>query len=164
MKSDNQVKSVLTCSETISYISSRLDSNKDINRTGLAKLLCEHYGLYDPRGVPQKDSCLEVLRELERSGHIVLPARYNKSEISSQGRLAEPVPPPQDVPVNVSEIHGLKLIHAETDEQKLIWKEMMTREHPQGAGPLSDLWLQYLVDSDHGFLGAMAFSPVALIL
>jgi hypothetical protein len=164
MKIHNQVKSVLTCSEAISYIRSILDGNKDINRTGLAKLLCEHYGLYDPRGVPQKDSCLEALRELERNGHIVLPARYNKSELVSQGRLAEPVPPPLGVPENVSEVRGLKLILAESDEQKLIWKEIMTQEHPQGAGPLSDLRLQYLVDSDHGFLGAMAFSPVVLIL
>ena len=164
MKIHNQVKTVLTRPEAIEHIRSILDGNKDLNRTGLAKILCEHYGLYDSRGFPQKDSCLEALRELERNGHLVLPVRYNISALSSRKHLPEAVPPPRDIPEKVSEVRGLKLLLVVSDEQKLLWNALMIQEHPQGPGPLSEIRLQYLVESDHGLLGGIAFSPVALIL
>jgi hypothetical protein len=41
---------------------------------------------------------------------------------------------------------------------------MVFREHPQGAVPLVGRELRYLVESDHGFLGGMAFSAATLQL
>ena len=164
MKIHNRVKVVLTSPEAIEHIRSILEGRKDINRTGLAVILCEHYGLYNSRGFPQKDSCLEALRELERNGQIVLPALYNVSALANSKHLPEAVPPPRDVPEKASEVRGLKLLPVVSDEQKLLWNALMIQEHPQGPGPLSDLRLQYLIESDHGLLGGIAFSPVALIL
>jgi hypothetical protein len=164
MKTQNQVKRILSRPESISHICTILDGNKGIHRTELSDQLCEQYGFYDPRGVFQKGSCMKALRELERSGHIVLPVSRKKSGNASPRRLPEPVPPPLDVPAKAGDVQGLKLILVDTDEHKLIWNEMMFREHPQGAGPLVGRQLRYLFDSDHGFLGGMAFSSAALQL
>ena len=164
MKTQNQVKRILSSPDAISHIRSLLDGNVSMHRTELSGQLCEHYGFYDPRGAHQKGSCIKALRELEQSGHIVLPVPRTNSGDSTPRRLPEPVPPPLDVPAKAGDVRGLKLILVETDGHKLIWNEMMFREHPQGAGPLVGRQLRYLFESEHGFLGGMAFSSAALQL
>lgn len=164
MKTQNQVKRTLSQPESISHIRTILDGSEGLLRTGLTEQLCEHYGFYDPRGIPQRGSCLKALRELEHSGHIVLPVSIKKSGRAIPRRLPEPVPAPLDVPAKADDVRGLKLILVDTDEHKLIWNEMMFREHPQGAGPLVGRQLRYLFDSAHGFLGGMSFSSAALQL
>lgn len=164
MKNQNQVKRILAQPEAISHIRSMLDGSESLLRTGLSDLLCAHYGFYDPRGVPQRGSCLKALRDLERSGHFVLPVSLKKSGNASPRRLSEPVATPLGVPAKAGDVQGLKVIFVDTTEHMLIWNEMMIREHPQGAGPLVGRQLRYLIDSDHGFLGAMAFSSAALQL
>jgi hypothetical protein len=58
----------------------------------------------------------------------------------------------------------MELVIVESVEQMRIWNEMMIREHPRGAGPLVGHQLRYLVDSEHGWLGAMGFAAPALHL
>ena len=164
MTTQNQVKRNLTSPEAILYIRSILDGNKGILRTELADQLCEHYGFYDPRGVPQRCSCLKALCKLERLGHIVLPVSHKKSGRASPKRLPEAVPATLDVPATAGDVRGLKITLVDTDEYMRIWNEMMSREHPQGAGPLVGRQLRYLIESDHGFLGGLAFSSSALQL
>jgi hypothetical protein len=45
-----------------------------------------------------------------------------------------------------------------------IWNEMMIREHPRGHGPLVGRQVRYLIESAHGWLGAMGFAAPALQL
>ena len=79
-------------------------------------------------------------------------------------RLLEPVAAPRDVPSEAGDVRGLRLIVVEGAEQMRTWNEMMIREHPRGVGPLVGRQLRYLIDSEHGFLGAMGFGAAALQL
>jgi len=163
MKTQNQVKRILSKPEAISHIRLMLDGNESLTRTALSDQLCEHYGFYDPRGGIQRGSCMKALRELNHRGHIVLPVSLKRGNTSPR-RLLEPVPTPLDVPAQVGDVQGLKIILVETMEHTRIWNEMMFREHPQGAGPLVGRQLRYLIDSDHGWLGGLSFSSAALQL
>jgi hypothetical protein len=163
MKTQNQVKRILSQPEAISHIRSMIDGNVSLTRSALSDQLCEHYGFYDPRGGIQMGSCMKALRELDHHGHIVLPVSLRRGNTSPR-RLLEPVATPLDVPALVGDVQGLKIILVETTEHVRIWNEMMFREHPQGAGPLVGRQLRYLVDSDHGWLGGLSFSSAALQL
>jgi hypothetical protein len=98
MKTQNQIKRILTQPEAISHIRSLLDGNDTITRTGLSAELCAYFGFHDPRSIPQKGGCLKALRDLERSGHFVLPVSRKTASCMSPRRLSEPVAMPQDVP------------------------------------------------------------------
>ena len=47
METQNKIKQTLTTPEAIDYIKNILDINTDINRTILAKKLCDHFGFID---------------------------------------------------------------------------------------------------------------------
>ena len=164
METQNQIKRTLSRPEVIEHVRLVLDENGSMNRTGIAEQICEHYRLFDARGTPQTSSCLKALRELEVGGHIVLPKPLVQPGRGSPRRLGEPVLAPQGVPAQVVEVRGLHLVPVETQEQMRIWNEMMIREHPRGAGPLVGRQLRYLIDSQHGWLGATGFAAAALQL
>ena len=79
---------------------------------------------------------MKALRELEGSGHIVLPKPWWRPAAVSPKRLKRPVDAPNEVPTQVGEVAGLQLIKVETDAHKRLWNELMVQEHPRGAGPL----------------------------
>lgn len=164
METQNQIKRTLGQQEAIAHIRSVLDGPDIMHRTMLADQLCEHYGFFDARGTPQRATCLKALRELEQSGHIVLPAPLMRHGRGSPRRLLEPVTPPRAVPAQAGNVRGLQIIVVESVEQMRTWNEMMIREHPRGAGPLVGRQLRYLIGSEHGFLGAMGFGAAALQL
>ena len=164
METQNQIKRTLARPEAVAHILSVLDGDDSMHRTRLADQLCEHYGFFDGRGAPQRSTCLKALRELEQGGHVVLPMPLVQHGPSSPRRLLEPVASPRNVPVEAGDVRGIELIIVETQEQMRIWNEMMIREHPRGAGPLVGRQLRYLIDSEHGFLGALGFGAAALQL
>jgi hypothetical protein len=162
METQNQIKRSLSRQEAIEHI--RLMLDESANRTRLADQVCEYYGFYDARGAPQRSSCLKALRELERNGHFVLPAPLGQPRRKSPRRLLEPVAAARSVPPEAGDVRGLRLVIVESVEQMRIWNEMMIREHPRGAGPLVGRQLRYLIDSEHGWLGAVGFGAAALQL
>ena len=164
MDTQNQVKRTLSAPTSVAYVHGLLESNGGLYRSELADVVCEHFGFYDARGREQRAGCLKALRELEASGHFVLPAAHRKNGRGSPRRLSDPVPAAMDVPAKVAEVRGLSLVVVETTEQMRVWNELMIREHPQGAGPLVGRQLRYLIDSQHGWLGGFGFAAAALQL
>ena len=110
MKIQNQIKRTLSISANIEYISTLLDSKKIAHRTDLAKRTCEKFNFYDVCGQAQLSGCLKALRELEASGHFILPKAQQAGGKKSPRRLTSPVPPPVNVPANVNEINDLELV------------------------------------------------------
>jgi hypothetical protein len=96
------------------------------------------------------------VRELEKEGRICLPPKNE--------RLWQPVAPPQKVPKRVDQISELALVLVETDNDRKVWNELMIREHPLGMGWAVGRMVRYLVQSEHGILGAVGFGPSALEL
>ena len=166
METQNKIKQTLTTPEAIDYIKNRLDINTDINRTILAKKLCDHFGFLDFRRKRQVGGCLKALRKLEQAGHFHLPESSTgklPGKLSPR-RLEQPVPMPQQVPARAGEIRDLSLVIVQTEGEMRTWNELMIQDHPRGAGPLVGRQLRYLISSEHGWLGGFSFSSSALHL
>jgi len=164
MKTQNQIKRVLSEPASLDRISQMLATRSELNRTQLADRLCEHFGLVDVRGRKQRSGCLKALRKLEQQGHFTLPQGRGKRRVPSPRRLGTAVPEPVGVPADVGSVTGLRLVRVEDTELIKRWNELMIREHPLGAGPLVGRQLRYLIGSDHGWLGAVGFGAAALHL
>lgn len=160
----NQIKRTLSQPAALSYISGVLATGEFVQRCELADFLCEEFDFHDARGQLQRDGCVKALRELETAGHFSLPVAQGKSGPNMPRRLPEAVPDPTEVPTQAGEIRGLALTVVSGQAHMRIWNEMMIREHPRGHGPLVGRQVRYLVESEHGWLGAMGFAAPALQL
>jgi len=168
MEKQNQIKRTLALPASIETIRDLLENKELNNRTRLARRVCEEFKFYDTRDQVQISGCLKALRELEAAGHFSLPAvsmqSGHKPGQKLPRRLASPLPPPVGVPAQAGDVEGLKLVLVDTDEQLLIWNELMITEHPLGAGPLVGRQLRYLISSPYGWLGGFGFAAPALQL
>lgn len=161
------IKQTLNRQENISFVKNWLIKNNTETRTDLSKFLCTHFRFLDYRGKRQTSSCIKALRELEEKGHFKLPAPSTAKPTSWQPRrLGQKVPIPQNVPKRVDAIQNLELIVVESanDSMMRIFNELICSEHPQGNRRLVGRQLRYLIRSEFGWLGAIAFSSAALFL
>ena len=164
MDIQNQIKRALSVPGTIAYVSQLLEDDEFCSRTELADFLCEEFGFQDPRGENQIGGGLKALRQLEAKGWFQLPPPEIRKANPTPRRLPDAVPEPKAVPEEVGKVSGLELILVGQEDQMRIWNELMIREHPQGAGPLVGRQIRYLVNSEHGWLGAFGFAAPALQL
>jgi len=164
MNKQNQIKRVLSEPKNIEYVATLLERNEFVYRREVAEVVCEQFDFYDPRGHAQHGGCLKALRELEAAGFFMLPGFDRKTSHRSPRRLAEPVASPDEVPAEVGNVRGLRLLLVSTEERMRVWNEVMIREHPQGAGPFVGRQLRYLIGSEHGWLGGFGFAAPALKL
>ncbi len=165
MKTQNQVKRNLSQPEVIEDIKNILSVNEGINQHRLAKKICQKYNFHDARGKAQVGSCLKALRDLERQEVLTLPAPWpKKAGRWSPRRLGKAIAEAQDVPDEVTAIQALRLVRVQGEGQMRIWNELIIREHPQGHRPLVGRQLRYLIESEHGWLGAIGFASSALHL
>jgi hypothetical protein len=168
MEEQHNIKRKLTLPASIDIIRSLAADPGLDSRTKLAKRVCEEFSLCDTLGHVQTGSCVKALRDLEKAGLVTLPAPTihsgRKPGTHAARRLPQPVAPPDEVPAHVQDIQDLHLERVQTDEQLLIWNELMESEHPLGAGPLVGRQLRYLVGSRHGWLGGIGYGASALQL
>jgi len=167
MKQQNQIKHVLSAPESIEYIQSYSDAHKSFNRVELAAHLCKHFGFIDAKGRTQIQATTHALRQMDRFGEITLPKinRTKHAKTRQPSRLAGGVPPTVgEVPADVGDVLGLRLVLVEQAQQRMLWNELMIRDHPNGHGPLVGRQIRYLIESDHGVLGGFGFSACAVTL
>ncbi len=164
MIAQNQIKRTLSTSANIETARRLLEDDTILHRTGLATRVCKQFAFYGARGQAQVSSCLKALRQLEQTGHFILPGVEQKRAKKSPRRLQEPVSLPVDVPPEVGDVQDLRLVMVQTDEEKRIWNELMLSEHPLGDGPLVGRQVRYLIGSQHGWLGGFGFAAAALQL
>ena len=134
------------------------------SRAALAREVCTQFGFVDARGTAQLTGCLKALAVLETQGQIALPALRPHPQRPSPRCLDAPVSAPVDVPAQVSDVEGLRLVVVEDEAQRRIWNTLLAEEHPQGTTTFVGCQLRYLVGSAHGWLGAVGFSAAALRL
>ena len=163
MHQQNQIKRTLR--EEVEVVRAFLAERPEHSRNALAVELCRRFDFHDSRGKPQQTTCLNALRTLAGEGLLVLPSpRITRHGAPSPRRLSEPVPPPEDVPERVDLIQHLVLREVESEEDFRRWNEVILREHPFGNRRLVGRQLRYLIESEHGCLGAVGFSSAALRL
>ena len=134
------------------------------SRTALGRAVCAQFGFTDARGTAQLPGCLKALEVLETEQLIALPAPRPHPQRPSPRCLAAPVPAPVDVPAQVRDVEGLRLVVVEDEAQRRIWNTLLAEEHPQGTTTFVGCQVRYLVGSAHGWLGAVGFSASALRL
>jgi len=165
MDKQHQIKRTLSLPDSLEKVHELLGSQSFAHRSAVAAAVCARFDFFDLGGRPQTASCLKALRELEAAGHFSLPAAAGKRAGPGAPRgLPGPVPPPRGVPPAVAAVLGLEVVRVRTDEDLCCWNELMAREHPQGAGPLVGRQLRYLIQSQYGCLGGLAFAAAALQL
>ena len=166
MDAQNEIKRTLKQEASIEAIRGLLAQQEHRSRSAVAESVCQHFGFFDARQRTQTAGCVKALRELERAGHIVLPAALDRGRAGAKNprRLDEPVEAARDVPEQASDVRGLTLVKVENLAQMRVWNELMICEHPQGAGPLVGAQMRYLIGSEHGWLGGFGFGAAALQL
>ena len=134
------------------------------SRTAFARHVCREFGFLDTRGEFQVANCQKALRRLHRQGRIDLPSPRpgGRGGRCRPRRLGQPVPAPQAVPAAVGAVAGLQLTLVTTPPQRQTWNELVAGEHPQGAVIHVGAQLRYLIESEHGVLGAIGFAASAL--
>ena len=134
------------------------------SRAALGREVCAQFGFVDARGSAQLTGCLKALEVLETERAIALPAPRPHPQRPSPRCLDAPVPAPVDVPAQVRDVEGLRLVVVEDEAQRRVWNTLLACEHPQGTTTFVGCQLRYLIGSAHGWLGAVGFSASALRL
>ena len=134
------------------------------SRAALGREVCAQFGFVDARGSAQLTGCLTALEVLETAGQLTLPAPRPHPQRPSPRCLDAPVPAPVDVPAQVRDVEGLRLVVVEDETQRRVWNTLLATEHPQGTTTFVGCQLRSLIGSAHGWLGAVGFSASALRL
>lgn len=150
--------------ELLDRISQEVATHPEISRTRLSQQVCEWAGWKSANGKWREMSCRVALRELERRGALRLPApkRVMPQRHGERPDHEEAGDFPQ-VHGPLAQVQGLRLVavSAASPELCAVWNRMMDRHHYLGSGPLVGAQVRYLIGSDQGWLGAMAFSAAA---
>jgi len=161
------IKQRLLADENVKVVERKVASEPSITRLGLAKYICAKLSFKDPKGDLQVSSCLKALRDLATKGVLPLPPpRISTQKEWNPRRLESGVDEPVGVPDRVDKIDNLELVAVPSSDDNLmrIFNELILSEHPQGHKRLVGRQMRYLIRSEHGWLGAIAFSSSALCL
>jgi hypothetical protein len=167
MKTAETILELLSSKNTISKVKDWLEKNKGKGRSALAQYLCGTLNITDHLGKPRIAGVHVALRILESRGFWKLPRLPRSTRARQQfRRLNTAVPRPEEVPAQVEQVKGLRLVEVDAGDDKLfrIWNELISTEHPLKDCRLVGRQLRYLIGSDHGWLGAIGFGSCALHL
>ncbi|MFQ5973855.1 MAG: IS4 family transposase [Alphaproteobacteria bacterium] len=144
----------------LARIAREVETRPELSRTQLARDVCAWLGWEGHDGEPKVTSCRIALRQLERRGLIALPeAKGGFSRAAPSGPGAPPASP---ITCSLDELGELSFVAVTSAQQDLHaqWNDLMAH-HYLGLGPLVGRQVRYLVGSDHGWVGALAFSAAA---
>ena len=165
-------KPVILCGRTftvsvIEQLNVLEQQDPPLSRDELARHVCEHLAWYSPNGRPAISSAKVALRKLRHRGLLHGPERPAVRRGPHRlRRSADPLPAVCKVPARVDKVRGLHLhlLSGQHDPLQGLWNDLIIRQHPCGDAPLCGPQLRYLIGSDHGWLGALGFSPAAFVL
>jgi len=147
--------------ELLERLNAEVRADPDLSRSELSRRVCDWLGWTGPAGAPKQVSCRVALLKLHRRGLIDLPpARGAVPRAREVTRRDEGDPDPIDC--SLAELGGVKLClvtrfeRAHNEE----WKRLMAH-HYLGPGPLVGAQIRYLIGSERGWVGALAFSAAA---
>ena len=164
MYQQSQIRRHLTSPEGVARLQGLMDAESFKNRSAVGHRVCEEFGFHDACGGVQLVGCMKVLRDLNDSQRIELPvSTRTKRQVKARG-LGYAVDAAEGVPGRVDQESGLKLVVVRDEGLLRVWNELVGREHPKGAAVHAGAQLRYLIDSEHGYLGAIGFAASALTL
>lgn len=151
------------CHPTIvARLQSLMQQDPLCTRSGLSRHLCGLLNWRDANGRPQEVDGRKALLRLERFGQIVLPvARAVAPPLRAPAAQAELQAADCTGPLSV--LGGVELVPLCAQDRALAqqWRALLQAFHPNGAGSLCGAQQRYLVRSEIGWIGALAFSAAA---
>ncbi|MCF7977037.1 MAG: DUF4338 domain-containing protein [Chromatiaceae bacterium] len=131
-------------------------------RAEIARRVCQVLDWTDVQGRPKLMSARVGLLRLHRAGLIELPAP-SRGNGNGQGLVQGPQVWPEPIPVTAKlrELTGLRLEPVRDQRASRLWNGLIDRYHYLGYTPLPGAQLRYLIQWDHGVLGAIGFGAAA---
>ena len=131
-------------------------------RAEVARRVCAALGWCDTLGRPKLMSCRVGLLRLHRAGLIELPAARNGNG-NGRGLMKQPDawPAEQALAGSAGQLGGLRLEPVADRAASRLWNGLIERWHYLGYTPLPGAQLRYLIQWEHGVLGALGFGAAA---
>jgi hypothetical protein len=131
-------------------------------RAEVARRVCDALGWHDTLGRPKLMSCRVGLLRLHRAGLIALPPARNGNG-NARALVKQPDTWPREQPLcgSAGQLGGLRLEPVTDKAASRLWNGLIERWHYLGYSPLPGAQLRYLVQWDHGVLGALGFGAAA---
>ena len=137
-----------------------------LSRTELAQTVCELLRWKRPSGQLKWRECLDLLAQLERDEVVTLPDKQPRRPLGSRTRI--PVThagdPRGELSGDVAEIAPIVLERATTEQDRLLFRELIGRHHYLGYAVPFGARLQYLVYGsrpERQVVGCLQFSSPA---
>jgi hypothetical protein len=148
----------------IKQIRARIEREQGLTRTALSREVCQWMNWRSPNGELREMTCRLALRELERRGELVLPAKRSSTRSTMPAERWEGI---SDRPLNceIAELGRIELIDVRAKHNRDLsdlWNLLISGYHYLGFTPLAGAQQRYLIESEHhGTLGALGFSAAA---
>lgn len=150
--------------EVVERIAATVKAEPAISRRALSRRVCEWLDWRAPDGKLREVSCRKTLLELERRGHVALPACEEVPGFAPEAAKRRPPPAMPEVRCRLEELGAIEVVPVTSrySGASEIWNGLMEAHHYLGSGPLCGAQIRYLVhSSNYGWLGAMSFSAAA---
>ena len=164
--------SIMVCGRTftpqlIQHLNEMLVKRPHVSHTTMAREVCERLHWCSPTGQLCLSSAKVALHKLQDLAMLQLPESKSRPAPPHCLRASgQPLPGVERVPHRVDQIQGLQLhiISGADDPLHSLWNDLIIQQHPCGNAPLVGAQMRYLIDSAHGWLGALGFGPAAFRL
>ena len=166
MRAQSQIQRTLGAAAAVARVARILDAEEFASRRAAGRRICEEFDFRDGLGRLQVAGCLKALGSLaERGERIVLPPAGQG--VPGGGRpalLAGGVQLAAQVPERLEQVRGLAVEPVAGRAGRRVWNTLIAHHHRQGVTTFAGAQMRYLVDSEHGWLGALGFAAAALRL
>ena len=150
----------------LDWIQDTVNAEPSISRLDLSRRVCRELDWHTPDGRLKDMSCRKALAELNRQGLVTLP----DPDQTFGFQKPRPVSSDLDVPELQCSLQDLGLVEVSPvtsrySKDSRAWRALLDRYHFLGSGPLCGAQIRYVVtSSEHGYLGALAFSSATWAL
>jgi hypothetical protein len=152
-------------SATVERIRQTLVQEPSLSCRALSRRICEWLEWRSPNGHPKEMSCRKALSQMRQLGIIDLPSRKKTFafEHSLTTKLETAVP---NLACSLADLGETRVypVSSRYAKESKIWASLLDRYHYLKSGPLCGAQIRYLIKSDQGYLGALAFSSAAFAL
>ena len=166
MRAQSQIRRTLGAAEAVGRVAAILSEEEFASRRSVGRRICEEFDFRDGLGRLQVAGCLKALAALaQRSERIVLPPAG--PGVPGGGRpalLADGAQLAAQVPERLEQVRELVIQPVGDRARRRVWNTLIASHHRQGVTTFAGAQMRYLVDSAHGWLGALGFAAAALRL
>jgi len=149
--------------QLLDRIKATVREQPEMTRAELARRVCDWLGWRTARGRLKALNCRVALGRLAQRGLIELPPPRCAVRFGGPSFIQSTENVAARFTGTLQEVRGLKLVVVSSKDRELdrVWKDLVAVHHYLGYQPLCGAQLRYLIGSQQGWLGALAFSAAA---